>query len=303
MNKLYILSDGKPGHVNQSLGIAQYLQDYQLEIISVKSKIEVKQWFKSQLQLKKNNTKTGGNQPLVIGAGSKTQLWLIAAKYILGYQTVVLMKPKYPACFFDICFIPEHDYKQINEARLPNNIHLTRGAPNLISYQQSKQVDTLLILVGGASKAYAFCEESLIEKIKTLIKNSSCKQIKLTTSRRTPTNFLDNINKLQLDIKLIDGRKTKTEWLPKELSQTEQVWVTEDSVSMVYEALSSGTRVGILPMPKIKKANKIALGIEKLINQLYVTSYTDYEKNSIMVDSPEILQEAKRCAMLINKNL
>ena len=111
------------------------------------------------------------------------------------------------------------------------------------------------------------------------------------------------IKKLNLELELIDGTKTTTEWLPEQLAKTELVWVTEDSVSMVYEALSSGAKVGLLPMPKLQKSGRIAQGLEILINENYLVTYMDYIERKHLVSSPQSLQEAQRCAQIISQYL
>ncbi len=292
--QLYILSDGKPGHLNQSLGIAQFLDHDEVEIIQVKSRLEMLHWFKGQLGLKHQVS-----HPLIIGAGSKTQLWLILAKYVLGYKSVVLMKPNYPMFCFDLCLIPEHDYLNHDVSRLASHVYLTKGAPNKIAYTSKKRKSSLLFLIGGPSKAYDLFPDSLLDMIQFLTTQAGGKTITLTTSRRTPESFINKVKALDLDIEVIDGKATKPEWLPEQLAKTEQVWVTEDSVSMVYEALSSGAKVGLLPMAKLRKSSRVAQGLELLINEGYLTTYMDYIGEKSLTPAPKTLQEARRCAAII----
>ncbi len=301
-NQLYILSDGKPGHLNQSLGIAEYLEGYKIEIIKVESKLELWHWLRCQLKLKQNKinltTKT-----VIMGAGSKTQLWLILAKYLLNYKSIVLMKPNYPVCCFDLCFVPEHDYLMCDVSRLASHVYLTKGAPNKVKYTKKKEKGSLLFLIGGPSKAYDLSSNSLLDIIKFIANQSKGKKITLTSSRRTPTDFLELLKQLNLKIEVIDGTESKLEWLPEKLATTEQVWVTEDSVSMVYEALSSGARVGLLPMVKLKKSSRISLGLDLLINENYLMTYMDYIDEKVLTKAPQTLQEAKRCAKIIALNI
>jgi mitochondrial fission protein ELM1 len=47
---------------------------------------------------------------------------------------------------------------------------------------------------------------------------------------------------------------TSPDWLPTQLARADQAWVTADSVSMVYEALTAGAAVGVLDVPRPRQA-------------------------------------------------
>jgi len=77
-------------------------------------------------------------------------------------------------------------------------------------------------------------------------------------------------------------------------SKSSVTWVTADSVSMVYEALSAGCRVGVIAVDW-KKPNKIQKGVELLVSNNRILSHNRWEANHKWPSNGE-LNEAKRCA-------
>ncbi len=68
----------------------------------------------------------------------------------------------------------------------------------------------------------------------------------LTTSRRTPVDFLAQLDVDRPQLTVVPCAQTGPDWLPEQLARAAQVWVTQDSVSMIYEALTAGAAVGLL---------------------------------------------------------
>ncbi len=54
-------------------------------------------------------------------------------------------------------------------------------------------------------------------------------------------------------------------WIEERYAECLKVWVTADSMSMVYEALSAGCRVGLLPVRWKAEKNKFRRSAEYLI--------------------------------------
>jgi mitochondrial fission protein ELM1 len=86
------------------------------------------------------------------------------------------------------------------------------------------------------------------------------------------------------------------EWLVQKLATTATVWVTEDSVNMLYEALTAGAATGLLSMPRRKeRASKRNLGGGLLAEGL-VTSFDDWYNGRQLTPPAVPLDEAGRCA-------
>ena len=101
-----ILSDGKQGHLNQSLGLAQAL------ISKAGGTVETVDLQGLSLLGKIRKVVTGSDIPrpdMFISAGHATHIPLICARHHFKTRAVLCMKPTLPCSFFDLCLIPRHD--------------------------------------------------------------------------------------------------------------------------------------------------------------------------------------------------
>lgn len=119
----------------------------------------------------------------------------------------------------------------------------------------------------------------------------------LTTSRRTPQDFLQHLDGGER-LTVIPVTETGPDWLPAQLARASQAWVTADSVSMVYEALTAGAAVGVLEVPR-KQSSRVSRGLEQLTTESWVTFFTDWSRDRRLRRPPEIFNEAECCARWI----
>ena len=77
------------------------------------------------------------------------------------------------------------------------------------------------------------------------------------------------------------------------------VWVTEDSVSMVYEALSSGAKVGLLPTPKKSTHSRVVLGLKSLKQEGHLMNYRENQADLATFKNPPPINEAERVAKIV----
>ena len=76
------------------------------------------------------------------------------------------------------------------------------------------------------------------------------------------------------------------------------IWVSEDSVSMIYEALTSGASCGLIGLPRVK-ATRVARGIAQMVADGSLVYARDWLDGAPMPCATHPLNEAKRCARLI----
>ena len=234
---------------------------------------------------------TGLPEPdLIIGAGHSTHVSLVWLARKHHARSVVLMCPSLPKRLFDRCIVPDHDFPSCCRAK---NVTLTRGALNRVAPSNVQNRAGRMILIGGPSKIHGWDGETLL---RSLEKITATGDWRLTDSRRTPAGFLDEIRKRLPAVQVFPHRETGPGWLPRQLGAAAEVWVTEDSVSMIYEALSSGAKVGLLAIPRLKSGTRVLKGLEKLVAGGYITSFTDWESARSLATPPETLREADRCA-------
>lgn len=288
---IWRLIDGKAGHENQSLGLVNALaRQAHCEMID----IEISNGVEACISLFSATWGLGAGLPLpdlIIGAGHATHLHMLAAKRAYGGKTVVLMQPTLPVSLFDLCLIPEHDQYQGSGEYLQ-----TRGVLNPITPEGLHQENQALIMIGGPSKHCDWNTLQLIAQVYELVNHNPHIQYTLTTSRRTPAAFLAAVKRIHFpNLHIVPFEETGKGWVTNALSNSAYAWVSEDSVSMVYEALTSNVAVGLLSMP-IKKESRVSRGMQQLIAQGLVARF-DFLQAYKQKLSPAIgFVEAERCS-------
>ena len=293
MTQIWIISDGKPGHLNQSLGLAEALQR---QIPNVH--IETKPAMSRAAALKMLCLGDGDGKPdLLIGAGHRTHLSLLAYKRATSAPAVLMMKPSLPKGWFDLCLIPKHD-----EPGERANVVLTDGALNRMQPLASREPGSNgMVLIGGPSKHFGWDDQAVVDQLNAVVDGS--KPWLLTTSRRTPDSFLPLLQQVDLpDLEIVPFEQTGPGWLGEHLPQAEQCWVSGDSVSMVFESLTAGCAVGILELPP-QASNRITRGLQLLIDDHKVTLFSRWQESRSLPLPETPFNEAERCAELIRKRL
>jgi len=294
MHIVYV-SDGKAGHRSQALGLFQAMQRQQanatfeeilisdLPIISL-----IKALFSSK------NTLFEQAPNFIFGVGSHThfRVWLLG-KIFKKAKTVILMKPNLPIAWFDYAVIPEHDGIPAN-----SRVIVTRGALNPIRNENHHQANRILIALGGSSKRHQWNQEKVLLSVQQIVEHNPSSEIILTTSRRTPAGFID-ILKQQSSAKKLQicpVEQTPQGWIFEEMQKAEAVWVTEDSVSMIYEALTAGCRVGVIAMDRLKQ-DRITNSVDRLLEEKLIANVFDIN----LLPEGQVLQEADRVVHQITK--
>jgi uncharacterized protein len=289
--QIEILTDGKPGHENQSLGLAEAIGrrlPVEITLRPIKERNLISSIFKKD---------TAPRPDLVIGAGHGVHHHLLQRSRQAGVPSVVLMKPSLPLSLFTVVLVPEHDF--IGKP-VPAGIITTKGALNRVSPPGDQPRSGGLFLIGGESAAHGWDGTATLDAIGRIVSGHG--EWKLTDSRRTPPGFIDELRAQNPSVQVFPHQETKRDWLPAQLAAAAEVWVTEDSASMVYEALTSGARVGLLAVPR-KKRSRVAAGIDQLVEKGYITHFKDWQPGQELPSPPEILREADRCAELVMKKL
>jgi len=292
---IWRFTDGKVGHENQSQGLVDALQArLRVDVHSLQAGSGLSA-IRDFLLGRFPAGKYLPDPDLLIGAGHTTHLPMLAARRARGGRIVVLMKASLPVSWFDLCLIPEHDLP----ART-TSILVTHGVLNRIRYSEIHDDKVGLFLIGGPSPHANWSNRAIIEQIRVVLERTPELHWWLTTSRRTPDNFLHLLDELPDEL----GERLSVEpfedagdgWLPEKLGQASRVWVTEESVSMVYEALTSGAAVGLLAVPTTHQQGRVARGVEGLVREGLVVCFAQWEQGREMRISARRFDEAVRCA-------
>lgn len=158
--------------------------------------------------------------------------------------------------------------------------------------------DRGLILIGGESRHYAWENISLIEQIKTVLDTPNI-QWYITDSPRTPDISRRSIQKLASDnVQYIPFNQSPAGWLHDALQQAGTVWVSEDSISMIYEAITAGASVGIFNVP-IKSPGRITSAVKNMVEDKLITTFHNWKSGKPLSPAKPPLNEAARCAELL----
>lgn len=287
------LLDGKPGHEHQSLGLVNAMQQrLAMQVVDIPVGRSGAGW----LYLAAGVWPAGKSLPkpdLIVGAGHATHGHMLAAKRAYGGQTVCMMQPSLPAELFDVCLIPEHD-----QYRGFSSFIETRGVINHIQPASAEKKDSnqVLIMVGGPSKHFHWDELGVIAQVYDLVRKHVDVNFILTTSRRTPASFVSAMQRVKLaNLTIIPIADTHKDWVQTTLATVSSAWVTEDSVSMVYEALTAQVAVGLIGL-SAKSKSRVSRGIEKLIDRQLVTRYDPYGLYRQFMRPVLGFNEASRCS-------
>ena len=293
---IWLIGDGKPGHENQSLGLADALAR-RVPCAMHRISIAGKRGLLTRVRAASQASAALPKPDLIIAAGHATHLALLWLARKHRARSIVLMRPSLPLAWFDLCIVPRHDFKKANNRA---NVFTTRGALNRVAPPDAAPRDGRMILIGGPSATHGWDGETLLNALAAITSNGDWQ---LTDSRRTPAGFIGEIASRLPQIEIFPHQETPPDWLPARLARAEEVWVTEDSVSMVYEALSSGASVGLLPVPRLLSASRVLRGLEQLVADGFLTPFVEWEKSRQLEKPPSILREADRCAEEVIRNL
>lgn len=305
MLRLIAVFDGRPGHEKQTKGILKGLQEHtSVKIVQIDTSTynfyqKLLQWFQVLLPFLLPRSKALMSADLIIGTGSKT------------HSTILKLKRRYriPACtcmtpyflyrgMFDYCFVPEHDLTPPSR-----NIVNTIGSPNCNRDRGRHLGSEGLILLGGIdTSSHHWDNDNVIEMVKTIVSREADITWTITSSPRTPMETNEAIKKLLAlhdNVTFFPYEETWKGWVEEQYDRCELVWVTSDSISMLYEAMSAGCKVHILPMRWKKTNSKFKRNEDILIQSGRVQSYDSWLEFKANDSCSASFNEAQRCADMI----
>lgn len=292
---IWRFSDGRAGHDSQSKGLASALgallgcDCYDLRLpVSLSG-------YGWGLLKKFPLARDLPDPDLLIGAGHATHLPMLLARYARGGRALVLMKPSLPAQLFDLCLIPEHD--RVNSA---NNIIPTVGPLNLLRAGGQLSSDRGLILIGGESKHFVWDADHLLQQLKQIIEREDIYWT-IADSPRTAASTRKHLQTLNNDrIDYIAYGDTNSPGLGDLLQQAATVWVSEDSMSMIYEALSTGAAVGVIRVPR-KSRSRLTGVAQSLAEKRMLVLFDEWLSGQALAAPASALSESRRCALAISE--
>ena len=281
-----LLSDGKPGHYNQSLGVIERLPECEYHWIDVKFRSKqrdnllrvlmrlfggfrfprrlIKTCLHMALQRDTLDKIYAVAPDFVLSTGSSVAAANLLIGQLFDVKTVTCRRPSPVGVHhFDLAILPRMYWSRRNKG----NVCKTIGVPNRVRPEeletQCNELQTNLnlsnqprigILIGGEDR-YDTITETTAARLIEILQQFATKwdsQLLLTTSRRTPHSVENLISKRLSNTQycpilvLAHGETSLRDPVGTIFALSDVIIVTEDSFSMVCEAASSGKRVIIL---------------------------------------------------------
>ncbi len=228
------ISDGKPGHENQVLGLLERMGE--ITDLSIKKIAPVPLFWGIRDALSAD----APTYDFVIAAGRRTHTSLWWLGYLYRIPRVVVMRPSGLGHGASLRIIPEHDGVQGNDYT-----HRTRGPMNRVRASDNPS-DHPVAVIGGISKHFQWDDESIYQQLMTWL--DAHPTARVLDSRRTPT-LLSSQLQTQLGDQFIHWKDSQTGQLASLMAEASAIWVTPDSASMVFEAWSTNAQVTLAQLP------------------------------------------------------
>jgi len=215
---------------------------------------------------------------LIIGAGSNTYARIVLLKKILKNHfnkdviAVSVLTPSFFKNQFDFICAPRHDNEKLNN--FTNTLFFDGSLAKVSTQDPDNYIG--LIGLGGTNKHYEFDENDLIKQIEYILTLYPKMNWHLFPSRRTPDSMVSKIKGLSHSFSNLIISHENFDGIIKQASIK---FITQDSVNMVYESLSTKGQTYVFNM-KYRTENKITKQLVSLIKNKQI----GYIENKLMSD-------------------
>ncbi len=279
MKKAIVVSDGKPGHFNQSIAFCRHLGlEYEVVEIAYKNRAgkglsylfdHLGIYSHGLIKLTADSTRLTAD--VIISTGSTTYYAnkLLARK--LGIPNVAILHPKGYLLDFTHIFCPAYDHppKRKNITELPLNLCAAEPAffeerASDFNTRHIHKKPAIGIIIGGPNAVSDMNTVEMQQQLERIYEATEGMERWITTSRRTPMDIESVIDGFEFDYKLINSRDSYNP-IPAFIHLCDRLFVTSDSASMISECASFGSaKVEVLMNRQLKSPNKF----EELIRSL-----------------------------------
>ena len=292
--RIWRFTDGRPGHEKQTAGLLQGFRECLSHDAGPDAKIDVRDIALADYAHDWPALwRDPGEAPdLLIGAGRRTHLPMARARWHLGSRAIVLMKPSLPSFCYDLALVPAHDTSW-SERKILRTLGMLGPRES-----GAKASDQGVILLGGKNDHFHWRDAEIVAAVASIIQQSPDIYWQVSDSPRSSKELVGELVAALAEApnaRVLRYTDNPPDWLTQTLATASQVWVSADSASMLYEALSSGGHVGVIELASIRRRNKLQAGIDALRQQRRV----GLSSAGALPDQdlePEPLQEHRRCA-------
>ncbi len=276
MKRILIISDGKPGHLNQSIAFCK-IKNVSYDILEVKFKskfykilsyiLDRFNFFTDSL-FEEHKRYYPEFYDAIVSTGSGTYYFnkLIAQKY--NKKSIALMLPKsYKYSNFYYIVAQEHDHPVLldNLIAIPLNL----SYPSLKGYlKKDDDKKSLAIIIGGDNGVFSMNYYLIKDKLDEIFAKYPDYLKYITTSRRTSFDIESLINEYQFDYKLIYSREPNINPIGDFIAICDEFFITIDSTSMLSEVrANSDAKINIIELES-KKVNTKYHKLASIINDM-----------------------------------
>lgn len=231
------------------------------------------------------------NPDILVGTGRDTHWSMLVARWARGGRIITLSKPNLPRWLFDLCIVPAHA-GGVDKARMI----ATRGILPEPSAQRPKIAGTGLIMIGGPAPQLRWSDEVIFERVTEILARQPDYRWYVITTPQSSADMVRRIAELSAqNVFCMAHHEVDPKWLQSRIQDVEQIWVSEDNLAVIYQALTAGAAVGVLPVPRNKPSREIAA-----LNGL-VVFYPQWRDGESLHAPQSPFNESARCAAEIVK--
>ena len=265
MKRILIISDGKPGHLNQSIAFCK-IKDVSYDILEVKFKSKFHKAlsylfdrfdFFTDFLFEDYKKYYFDFYDAVVSTGSGTYYFnkFIGQKY--NKKSIALMLPKsYKFKNFYYIIAQEHD----NPVRLDNILTL----PLNLSYPKEKgyvkkveDKKSLAVIIGGDNDVFNMEYELIKDELDYIFEKYPEYLKYVTTSRRTSKLIENLVDKYKFDYKLIYSKEPNINPIGDFIEICDIFYITADSTSMLSEVrANTNAKLNIIDLDSKKENTK-----------------------------------------------
>ena len=253
-NRALVLSDGRPGHFNQSIALCRHLgMDFKVVDVAFRSSFargvsHVFDFFGLRSRSLFSVGEFDGDFLMVISAGSRTYYAnkVLAAK--LGAKSVAVLAPRGYRWNYDCLVVPEYDAARplANVVTTPVNMtYLDEQlvAENVVEFRQRHSAGgkpAWGVIIGGDSAGSKMDTGKMAEAMDRIEAMRNGEELWVTTSRRTPTVVESDLRKRPINFLHLYSEEPYNP-IPAFVQLCHRLFVTGDSTAMLSECVTAGS--------------------------------------------------------------
>jgi uncharacterized protein len=265
MKRILIISDGKPGHLNQSIAFCK-IKNISYDILEVKFKSKFHKAlsyifdrfdFFSDSLFEEHKGYFPEFYDAIVSTGSGTYYFnkLIGQKH--NKKSIALMLPKsYKYSNFYYIVAQEHDHPVLLDNLIAIPLNLSYPSPKgYLKKDDNKK--SLAIIIGGDNGVFSMNYYLIKDKLDEIFEKYPDYLKYITTSRRTSFDIEALIDEYEFDYKLIYSREPNINPIGDFIAICDEFFITIDSTSMLSEVrANSDAKINIIELESKKENTK-----------------------------------------------